>query len=508
MPSDRVVEATARIGRRREASRWPTRPDQDGDRIAGRTYDSPSSARSWRRRPRRESCRRPLRALADRVWEHPIRGAPVRFAFSTLERWYYLARQATLDPVGRLRRRLRKDAGQQPTMGERLRQVLLAQYHAHHRWSYQLHVDNLRVLIEADPTLGPLPSYSTVRRYMHAQGLRRQRRRTARDRPGADRVAVGREPREVRSYEVEYVGGLWHADFHHGSLKILTASGQWVTPLLLAFLDDRSRLCCHAQWYLAETAQTFVHGFAQAVQKRGLPRALMTDNGSPMLAAETGEGLTRLSVRHETTLPYSPHQNAKQEVFWAQVEGRLLAMLEGVAGELRLPFLNEATQAWTELEYHRTIHAETKQAPLARFLAGPEVLRPSPSADALRAAFTTEQTRAQRRSDGTIMVEGVRVEVPARFAHLPRLTIRYARWDLTSVLLCERRTGTVLTTLYPLDKARNADAVRRPCPPRPSLPSPPATVGVAPLLDALLRQSRATALPPAYVPLHTDEEKP
>jgi putative transposase len=155
--------------------------------------------------------------------------------------------------------------------------------------------------------------------------------------------------------------------------------------------------------------------------------------------------------------------------------------------------LNDATQAWVELEYHRTRHAETKETPLARFLAGPEVLRPSPPSDALRAAFTTEQTRAHRRSDGTITVEGVRFEVPARFAHLPRLTIRYARWDLASVLVCDPRTGTVLGPMYPLDKTRNADAVRRPL--TPTRTAPPAAAGVAPLLDSLLRQYRSTGLP-------------
>ena len=316
-----------------------------------------------------------LTALAAREWQHPIRGGPVRFAFSTLERWYYHARHAATDPVGRLRRRLRRDAGQQPAIGARLREAVRAQYAAHRSWSYQLHVDNLRVLVDADATLGPLPSYATVRRYMQAQGLVRHRRRTARDRPGADRIEAARQPREVRSYEVEYVGGLWHADFHHGSLKVLTAAGVWVTPVLLAFLDDRSRLCCHAQWYLAETAETFVHGLSQAIQKRSLPRALLTDNGSPMIAAETREGLERLGITHATTLPFSPHQNAKQEVWWAQVEGRLLAMLEGVAHELRLDRLNEATQAWVELEYQRTPHGETGETPLARFLAGPDVLR-------------------------------------------------------------------------------------------------------------------------------------
>jgi putative transposase len=44
-----------------------------------------------------------------------------------------------------------------------------------------------------------------------------------------------------------------------------------------------------------------------------------------MLAEEVHQGLHDLGILHETTLPYSPYQNAKQEVFWAAVEGRLLA---------------------------------------------------------------------------------------------------------------------------------------------------------------------------------------
>ncbi|MCW2311494.1 hypothetical protein M2244_001227 [Rhodoferax antarcticus] len=39
---------------------------------------------------------------------------------------------------------------------------------------------------------------------------------------------------------------------------------------------------------------------------------------------------------HQTTLPYSPYQNAKQESFWGRIEGRLMAMLEGDEG-LTLP---------------------------------------------------------------------------------------------------------------------------------------------------------------------------
>ena len=247
------------------------------------------------------------------------------------------------------------------------------------------------------------------------------------------RVREGDEaftPRETRSYEVAHVHGLWHLDFHQGSRAVLTTAGEWKKPQLLGILDDCSRLCCHLQWYTDETAESLVHGLSQAFHKRGLPRALLTDNGAAMLAAETTEGLERLGIVHHTTLPYSPEQNGKQESFWGQIEGRLLPMLEGEP-ELTLELLNIATQAWVEEEYHRKEHSEIKETPLERYLRGPTVGRESPNSDALRRAFRTELSRIQRRSDGTVTVDGIRFEVPSAYRTLLLLRVRVARWDLS-----------------------------------------------------------------------------
>ena len=74
-----------------------------------------------------------------------------------------------------------------------------------------------------------------------------------------------------------------------------------------------------------------------------------------MLAEETRRGLQRLAIEHETTLPYSPYQNGKQEVFWAQLESRLLELLRGVEN-LKLAFVNQAAQAWVEQDYHRRLN--------------------------------------------------------------------------------------------------------------------------------------------------------
>jgi len=440
--------------------------------------------------------------LAQETWLHPQDGRPVRFAASTIERWYYTAR-ADADPVRRLARKRRRDHGSRPSIAPALATAIAVQYRAHPSWSYQLHRDNLVAAATADPSLGAVPSYPSVRRYMVANGMVRQPKKRRAERAGEQRAAIHTASHEVRSYEAEYAHQLWHLDFHHGSRKVLLPDGQWVRPLLLAILDDCTRWVCHAQWYLEETARCLVHGLLQAFMKQGLPRGLLRDNGGAMIAAETVQGLRRLSILDHTTLPYSPHQNGKQEVFWGQVEGRLLAMLDGEP-TLTLELLNRATQAWVAQEYHRKIHRELAMSPLERLLGATSVGRQAPDVDDLRWAFTQATTRRQRRSDGTISLMGCRYEVPSRLRHVPTLALRYASWDKTQVVLVDAATGTLLERIRPLDRQKNADGVRRALASAATSPiprEPPA--GIAPLLQRLMADYAATGLPPAYLPEET-----
>ena len=458
--------------------------------------------------PARGTLHAAIRALAEKTWSHPVTGRDVRVAAGTIARWYYTAlRQGGDDPLGGLRRAVRKDCGK-ISLAAPLAQRLHLQYRDYPHWSCQLHYDNLAVLVKADPTLGQLRSYSTVKRYMRAHGLVRMPRLQLHQRPGEVCAERRRQTREVRSYEATHVGALWHLDFHHGSLRVLTPGGQWQRPIALAILDDHSRLCCHIQWYLSETAEDLAHGLSQAIQKRGLPRALLTDNGAAMVAEEVAEGLLRLGIVHERTLPYSPYQNGKQEVFWGTLEGRLMKMLDGVA-DLTLEFLNKASQAWVEIEYNRAVHRETSCSPVERFERAPDVLRVSPSSESLRDAFRLETSRSQRRSDGTISLDGVRFEVPARYRHFREVAVRYARWDLGRVDLVDERSGNILAPIYPLDKTANADGRRAALEPG-GTPLPPknqrrATAELPPLLKSLLQEYSATGMPPAYLPKTSQE---
>ena len=457
--------------------------------------------------PEKGALRSELAKLSAREWRHPTTGEPVHFGASTIERWYYRALKERQDPVGVLRRKLRRDAGQQAAMGDPLRRAVLSQYAGHKSWSIRLHHANLVTLAEKNPELQPVPSYATLQRFFKAHGLEKRRRLTSRRTEGALLAEARLADREIRSYEAEFVNQLWQWDFHHGSRKVLTTQGEWQTPMLLGIIDDRSRLACHLQWYLAETAENVAHGLSQAMQKRGMPRAAMSDNGAAMTATEITEGLARLGIIHETTLPYSPYQNAKQEAFWGPVEGRLLAMLEDV-DDLSLSLLNEATQAWVEYEYNRGVHSEIGSTPLERFLTGPDVTRSCLDSTALKLAFTRTDQRTQRKSDGTIVIEGHRFEVPNRYRHLTRLEVRFASWDLSLVHLADDGTGKILCRLFPQDKTQNATGLRRSLDPVSDAPTEvPPTRGMAPLLAGLIERQAATRLPPPYLPKDEDDDR-
>lgn len=435
-----------------------------------------------------------LVALSRQLWQHPITSKLVRFGVSTIERWYYAARH-TASPVEALRRKPRSDKGAQRVIGDELEAELRAQYQAHPSWSCQLHRDNLVALVQQRPELGTAPSYTSLRRYLIAHGMPRRRRLPRR--AGEVEALAQHERREVRGYESPYVNALWHLDFHHGSCRIVDSRGVWIKPILLAILDDHSRLIAHLQWYLAETAECLCHGITQALLKRGLPRAIYHDNGGAMQAAEIVGGLRQLSILQQNTAPYSPHQNGKQEVFWAQVEGRLIAMLEAEPN-LSLQRLNEATQAWVEIEYHRGRHSETQQTPLNRYLQDQNVGRPAPGTEDLRFAFTQCQRRIQRLSDRTITLLGTRFEIPARFSHLRQLDLRFASWDKSHLWLVDE-AGRQICRIYPLDKVANASGLRRPVTPPAHSAPPPAPSGIAPLLENILAGYNALGLPPAYI---------
>ncbi|MBT3786242.1 transposase family protein [bacterium] len=467
--------------------------------------------------PQRGELQTAILELSEREWEHPVTKKAVHIGFSTIEGWYYEARKLGANPIKVLAQKRRKDTGRFSTMSAAIKEALISLHGQHTRWSHRLHYDNLLVMAQADMSLGSVPSYNTVRRFRKQHGFEKplrikHPRKTDKKQEGEEKSRFF--DREVRSFESPYVNGLWHCDFHHCSRKLLHPSGEWRRPKLAAVLDDHSRLVCHLQWYWDETAQNLIHAFMQAFLKCGLPRTLMSDNGAAMTASETSAGLRRLGIIHETTLPYSPYQNGKQEVLFAQVEGRLMAMLENVE-VVDLSFLNTTTQAWLEMEYQQKVHSKIECAPKHRFMNAKNVSRESPGMQELEKLFTVQETRRLRKSDGTIQLVGKRFEIPRRFHHLENIHVRYASWNLADVWISDPQEGTILARLFPVDLEKNAEGIRRTIKPLEKGSSlstsdqqkPGKEKKMAPLLEKLIEDFAATGRPPAFLPKDEDWDK-
>ena len=184
-----------------------------------------------------------------------------------------------------------------------------------------------------------------------------------------------------------------------------------------------------------------------------------------------------------------------------------MAMLE-CESDLTVAKLNNATLSWVEFEYHGKLHSEINTTPMARYLNDPNVGREcKETTQQLREAFYIQVDRKQRRSDGSFSLEGKRFEIPSQYRHLDILTIRYARWDLSNIILIDLRSNVVLCALYPQDKSANASGLRRAFK-EPNVimaASSNTPVATAPLLKALMAEYAATGQPPAYIP--KDEDK-
>ena len=186
-----------------------------------------------------------------------------------------------------------------------------------------------------------------------------------------------------------------------------------------------------------------------------------------------------------------------------------MAMID-TASSLSLKQLNDYTQAWVERDYHRKMHRELGKTPIDVFINTRNVSRQCPSTETLEQAFCRQETRKQRRSDGTLTAEGCRFEIPSEYRHIDKICIRYARWDLSKVYMVDPDQNKVIRRLFPWDKSANASGQRKRIGQKNTsyLPASTNKRTPAPLLEKILLEQNDTGLPPAYIPLYESDEEP
>ena len=293
----------------------------------------------------------------------------------------------------------------------------------------------------------PVPTVRTLQRHFARLGLNVR--------------ADGRRPDRVYGrFEASARNELWTGDGLHGP----TVAGR--RAILLAFLDDYSRLLVGYRWGLAEDVLRLEAALRAGLAARGLPAAILVDRGSAFVSAQLARACAVLGIRLIHASPRAATTKGKLERFFRGVRGQFLVELE--RRELAdLAELNRLFQAWLESVYHRRVHSETKQRPLERFLAGGPPPLPEPAL--LREAFRWSETRVVSKTT-TVSLHGNRYEVDAALVGR-RCELVFDPFDLERIEV--RYQGRPLGLAVPVRIGRHTHPQARP-----EAKPPPASTGI------------------------------
>ena len=253
-----------------------------------------------------------------------------------------------------------------------------------------------------------------------------------------------------RRFEAELPNDIWQSDALHGPL--VEVGGKKRKTYLFAFLDDMSRLICHAEFYLNEKVDSYVDALRKALKKRGLPRKLYVDNGPAFRSDLLRHATASLGIALIHSKPFQPQGRGKIERFFGTVRRQFLVTCPE---EITLNSLNERLRLWVDEQYHETVHSSTKQTPLARYLKHAHLVREAPKD--LDDHFRMRTTRKVDR-DRTVSLNGRLYEAPVNLIGRT-VTLLYHEDDpaRVEVLLDGESHGM----LAPLDVKINCKVRRR-----------------------------------------------
>ena len=207
-----------------------------------------------------------------------------------------------------------------------------------------------------------------------------------------------------RRFEAELPNDIWQSDGMHGPRVIV--EGKERKTYLFAFLDDMSRLICHAEFFLRERVENYTAALKIALAKRGLPRKLYVDNGPAFRSQLLAHATASLGIALIHSTPYQPQGRGKIERFFRTVRTQLLSACPET---LSLEKLNESLNRWLDEQYNATVHSSTRQTPLARYLKHAHLVREAPKD--LDDYFRLRTARKVDR-DRTVSLNGLLYEAP------------------------------------------------------------------------------------------------
>ncbi len=278
---------------------------------------------------------------------------------------------------------------------------------------------------------------------------------------------------------------IWQADHTQLDVMVLNQAGQPLRPWLTAILDDHSRAIAGYTVFTGDpSALQTALALRQAIWRKsdpawpvcGVPAVLYSDHGGDFISTHIAQVCADLKTQLIHSSPGKPRGRGKVERLFGTITTELLPALAGhiphgnsgrpvTPPALTLSELDAAVGRYIVDTYHRRVHPETGQTPLARWSLGNWLPRMPESLEALDLLLLTVATPRKVQRDG-IHCHGLRYFSVTLAAYVGEpVTIRYDPRDLAEIrvyhrdrFLCRAVSpdiASVTVSLQDLQTARN-----------------------------------------------------
>jgi len=409
---------------------------------------------------RRGARLRALKKKATEVWLFPD-GKSGLIRAKTIESWLTAYRQGG---IGGLMPRERKDKGLCKAIPARLQDLILAMKREDRGRSVPM---ILRELAGAGQMRPEQFSASSVARLLRSHGL------------SGPRLELETQARY--RFVAATCNDLWQGDACHGPKLFDKASGRDLRVKIFGLLDDKSRLVTYLRAGFHERPEDFLRVLLEAVQRRGIPRAVLLDNHGSFTGSDTRIACAQLGIRLVFARPYDGPGKGKIERFWRTLRAHVLDRLD-MREVTTLDDLNVRLMTWVASEYNQRPHAGiSARTPLSVFEEDAGELRFVDDPAELESAFEASLERLVK-NDATCSFRGRIYEVPP---HLRRRKVM-VHYKLLRPEVVWIEEGGVQVLLREVDAVANAKRSRKRAQPRPRSPAP--RTGLNAIEDLLRRK--------------------
>jgi putative transposase len=232
-------------------------------------------------------------------------------------------------------------------------------------------------------------------------------------------------------FEAARPSELWTGDALHGP----QIAGR--KTYLFCFIDDHSRAVMGARWAFHEDVVRLAAALRPALAVRGVPESVYVDNGSAFVDGWLLRACAVLGIRLVHSRPGRPQGRGKVERFFRTVREQFLVEITGRVSDgtgtaaADLAELNRLFSAWVQVSYHRAVHSETGEPPLARWAAGIPDPLPLPSPAQLHEAFLWSERRTVKKT-ATVSLHGNLYQVDASLVRCA-VELVFDPFDLTDI---------------------------------------------------------------------------